>query len=727
MDLGRLLAPKSIAVLGATERPDAYGDTILRNLERMGYDGTLWGINPGRESVRDVPCFPSIDDLPEPVDALAVAIPAPGVPAAIEAAARRGCGGAVVVSAGFGEVAEGRELEDQLRRAALPDFPVCGPNGNGIVSVHERYAIWGDSLRPQLRESAGGVALVSQSGNVAVNALGSRRGTGFHTVVSTGNGAVCDAGDWLLAVSEREGVRSIALFLESDGDGPKLAEALARCCERDVRVAVLKVGSSGAGAAAAAAHTGALAGDQRVFRSLVEEAGASWARNPHELLELARVLAEPRARVKPRAGSDPSPGAPASGLAILTCSGGDSGNAADEAERLGVDLPPLGEVTRDRLAELLPDAATAGNPLDYTSLIWAERERLQAIVETVAADPAIDQILLFHDTPADLSAEAAIGWAATRNGLAAGVSAPPPSSEGAGVAPLFASTLPDLISEEVIRELDAAGIASVGGLSTAIVCARELRRQPADPQRMREIAGAATSIAAAGGAPGRNSGGPATWLAEHEAKALLAAAGIATPRGCATTDATRAAAVADELGFPVALKLSSPEIQHKSELGALALNLGDEEAVKAEATRLLGLMPGAGNGSTSPTYILVEEMASPGVELIVAANREGIVPALVLGVGGIWTEALADAAVVPLPATPARIERALRTLRAAPLLTGARGGAAIDLAAIAETAAKIGGLLLSQNLELIEVNPLIAGSGENGAGGLVAADALIKR
>ena len=696
MDLTPLLAPRSIAVLGATDRPDAYGDTILRNLERIGYDGELWGINPGREAVRDVPCVASIDDLPEPVDALAVAVPAAAVPDAIEAAVRRGCGGAVVVSAGFGEVAEGRELERRLRRAAIAgEMPVCGPNGNGIVSVRDRAALWGDSLRPL---EAGGVALVSQSGNVAVNALGSRRATGFHTVVSTGNGAVCDAGDWLLALSERDGVRSIALFLESDGDGAKLAEGLARCCERDVRVAVLKVGSSGAGAAAAAAHTGALAGDQRVFRSLIEEAGASWARNPHELLELARVLAEPRARPRPRAnGSDTS-----GGLAILTCSGGDSGNAADEADRLGVELPALAEPTRERLAELLPGAATAGNPLDYTSLIWAETERLQAIVAAVAADPAIDQMLIFHDTPADLSPESATGWEATRAGLAAGAAGP-------GAAPLFASTLPDLISETVIRELADAGIASVGGLSIAILCARELRRRGGDAERLRAIAAAPsrpTEASEAGGA----------WLGEAEAKSLLAGAGIAVPVGRLAADAEDCLAAARDLTAPLVLKLCSPRIQHKSELGAITVGVTGEPTLRAEAERLLALP--AANGAS----LLVEEMAPPGVELLVAASRDGVVPALVVGLGGIWTEALADVAVIPLPAPPERVERALRSLRGAALLTGGRGRDAVDLAAVASAAAAAGDVFLAERLELLELNPLIAGPA-----GCVAVDALVRR
>ena len=204
--------------------------------------------------------------------------------------------------------------------------------------------------------------MISQSGNVAVNALSSRRGINFHTVISSGNAAVCDPADWLLALCEREGVGSVAMFLESDGDGAKLAEALACCADRGIGVAVLKVGASAAGAAAAAAHTGRAGRRPADLPALVEEAGGSWAQNPHELLELARVLAEPRARPSGDGG-----------LAILTCSGGDSGIAADEAERLGVALPPLSEPTAASLRGLLPEAVTVGNPLDYTSLIWGDK------------------------------------------------------------------------------------------------------------------------------------------------------------------------------------------------------------------------------------------------------------------------------------------------------------------------------------------------------------------
>jgi acetate---CoA ligase (ADP-forming) len=239
MDTAPLLEPRSIAVVGASDRPGTYSDTVLTNLARSGFEGPVWGVNPRRDRVHGRSCVPSVADLPEAVDAVVVAIPAPGVPEVIRQVAARGCGGAVVLAAGFGEVESGRALERELRDAAVAaDLPVCGPNGNGIVAARVRAPMWGDSVAPLV---PGGVAMVSQSGNLAVNALGSRRGIRYHTVVSTGNQTVLDASDWLAALSEREGVRSVALFLEADGDGERLALALARCAERGVGAAVLKV------------------------------------------------------------------------------------------------------------------------------------------------------------------------------------------------------------------------------------------------------------------------------------------------------------------------------------------------------------------------------------------------------------------------------------------------------------------------------------------------------
>ncbi|HET6547950.1 MAG TPA: CoA-binding protein, partial [Solirubrobacter sp.] len=317
-------APRSVAVVGASERTGSYGGEVLLNLARLGYGGEVFAVNPRRDAVHGVRAFAALDDLPSVPEAVVVALPANDAPDVVAHARELGCGGAVVFAAGFAEAHHG-DLQERLV-AAAGEMPVCGPNGNGFVSLPDRVALWGDALR-DLR--AGPVAVISQSGNVAVNALASRR-LALHTVVSCGNQAVLDAADFLGAVAERDGVRSVALYVEDDGDGERWCAALERCARAGVRVAVLKAGRSAAGRAAAEAHTGALAGDQRVFRALFEECGAAWTEDPHDLLEVANALGAARrtraaGAAPPGGGGPPAAGAaPSHGLAVMTCSGGDS-------------------------------------------------------------------------------------------------------------------------------------------------------------------------------------------------------------------------------------------------------------------------------------------------------------------------------------------------------------------------------------------------------------------
>ena len=537
--------------------------------------------------------------------------------------------------------------------------------------------------------------MISQSGNVAVNALGSRRGIRYHTVLSTGNQTVLDASHWLRAVCDRDGVRSVAMFLEEDGDGERLANALADCAERGVRVAVLKVGRSEAGARAASAHTGAVAGDQRVFRALIEEAGGAWAHDPHELLELARALAEPRAR--PRGDG---------GLAILTCSGGDSSIAADEAARIGAELPELAPGTRERLAELLPSAATVGNPLDYTAMIWGDTDLLRRIAVTVGADQAVDQLLFLYDHPQGLAPEAAASWAAVRAGIVAG-------AEEAAAATLVASTLPDLIDDEATHELADRGVPVIAGLRTALACAQAVRLPQPDPERLRQIA----SAAAPATPPSGPSGGPAAtspapsdpgrgptangWVDEAEAKEMLRAARVEVPEGQVVASEDECVDATRELGGHVALKLCRPGLLHKAEAGALALDLRSEHEVR-EAYRRLASTPAADGAR-----VLVEAMAPPGVELLVAARADAVVPSLVVGMGGVLAEALDDVAIVPLPADERQVEVAIRSLRGAVSLGGGPGREAADVASAARLGAAIGELLPASGLDLLELNPVV--------------------
>ncbi len=692
------MRPRSIAVVGATDRDGSYGAQALLNLEAIGFSGPVWGVNPRRSSVLGRPCVPSVSELPEPVDAVVVAVPAAGVAAAVEDAGARGCGGAVVISAGFAEFSGGVGLQADLVAAARHhDLPVCGPNCNGIVATHARTALWGDALTPR---EPGAVALISQSGNVAVNALVTRRGLRFHTVVASGNQAVLSAADFLVYLAFDEGVGSIALYLEDDG-GPGLCDGLAACAGNGVRVAVLKVGSSAAGASAAAAHSGALAGDQRIFRALIEEAGAVWADDVHDLLELAKTLAVPgrRAAVLGRR----APARAGGGLAIMTCSGGDSAQGADEAERLGLALPELAPATCHRLRELLPAAATAANPLDYTAMIWGDADTLAGLVQALGADPAIGRVLVFYDQPPDLDGAIKESWDAVRKGITAGAAL----SEAATIV---SSTLPELLDDDAGWRFIQEGIPVVAGLRTGLRCAAALERPAGDPDRLREIARVARTVASAEDA------GDGEWLSEHHAKELLSGAGVTVVEGRVVSDEDDAVRALGDLGGHIALKLSAPGILHKSDVGAIELDLHAEAEVRSAYARLRAIDGG-------PTAsVLAERMAAPGVELIVAARADAVVPALVIGLGGVWTEMLGDVAIVPLPASAARIRTAVRSLRGAPLLIGARGSAPADLGAVARLAERVGEVLVEESLDLIELNPVFVGPD-----GAVAVDAVARR
>jgi acetate---CoA ligase (ADP-forming) len=671
VDLSRLLHPRTIAVVGATDRGDAYGSQTLLNLKTAGFDGDVWGVNPGRTEAHGFPCVPALADLPSAPDAVVVAIPAAGVPSVIDEAGSLGCGGAVVYAAGFREGGNGT-LEAELRAVAgRHSLPVCGPNCDGLIALHSRAALWGDALAPV--RQAGHVGLVSQSGNLVVNALATRRGLRLHTAISSGNETVLSSADWLAHLATEPELRSVALLIEHAGDGARLCEALAACADAGIGVAVLKVGASEVGAAAAAAHTGALAGDHRVFRALVKEAGAAWAEDVHDLLELAKALAVRDARPRGR------------GLGILTCSGGDSGLGADEAQRLGVALPRFHPTTVAALEQRLPAVATIANPLDYTALIWGDREWQRDTVALVGEDPEIDQVLVFYDHPPGLDGALAESWQAVEDGILDGARASP-------VPVLVAATLPELLDDAAAWRFAEAGVPAVAGLRTGLACAAALQAPLADAARLREIA-----AACAPGAPGR-------WLAEHEAKALLRAAGIAVVDGRTVDGEDDAVAALGELGGPVAVKLSSPELRHKTAAGALALDLAAEPDVRAAFKRLA-----ASNGSSA---VLVERMAPPGLELIVAVRRDAVVPALVIGLGGVFAEALDDVAVVPLPATPERVEAALAQLKGAALLKSADRPAAARLATA---------LAAIPGLELIECNPVLVH-----ADGAVIVDAVAK-
>lgn len=678
MQLDRLFRPASIAVVGATDRPGSYGNAAVSNLLAAGYAGRLVGVHPTRVDVHGVPCVPALDAMDESVDAVVVATPADTVPDLLDTAGRLGCGGAVVFAAEFAETGRTDRQEALVAAATRHDLPVIGPNANGIVSVRSRAAMWGDTVKVG---ASGGVALITQSGNLGVVALASRRGIAWHTVVSVGNSAVVDAADALSYLAGAEGVRSVALYLEGDGDGAKWAEALAQCADRDIRVAVLKAGRSTAGAAAGGAHTAAVAGDHRIFAALVAEAGGAWCHDPHELFETTKLMATPRPT---RSG----------GLAVVTCSGGDSVITADEADRLGVPLASLTDATVAALTELLPDGVVVTNPLDHTNMLWADTPRVRAVVEALAADPGVNQVLYVQDTSPDLDEADAAEWKDTRDGLVV--------AEIPGTGRAVASGLPELMPASVAESLAAGGVTALAGIPAALAALKAHTQRPASPHHLRAVAKATCAV------------DPGEWLAEHQGKEVLASHGVTVPAGevaVSAEDAVKAAAV---LNGPVALKVSHPEVQHKTDLGGVVLNMTDPQRIAAAAEQLLALKPSAA--------VLVEQMAAPGIEMLVSATRAGVVPALVIGTGGIWTELIGDVVVLPLPTEAMRVAEALRSLKGYPMLCGGRGRPPVDIEALCQLATAVGNALIAEQLTLIELNPVIVSQS-----GAIAVDAVVRR
>ena len=678
MDLSRLLAPTSIAVVGATERAGAYGSTVVTNLLRAGYAGQLIAVNPTRSTVHGVTCVPNLAELGEPVDAVVVATPADSVAPIIDTAGELGCGGALVFAAEFAETGRTDRQQALVDAARRHTIPVIGPNANGIVAGQVRAPMWGDVV--DLGEP-GGVALITQSGNVGVTALASRRGLRWHSVVSVGNSAVVDAAHVLDQLASTDGVRSVALYLEGDGDGARFAEALAKCLDNDVRVAVLKAGRSPAGAVAGGAHTAAVAGDHRIFQALIEEAGGAWCHDPHELLETAKLLATPRPS---RSGA----------LAVVTCSGGDCVMTADEADRLGVPLATLSDGTQTLLESLLPDGVIVNNPLDHTNALWSETATVAALVEAMASDPSVSQVLYVQDTPLALPESDTAEWKATRDGLV--------TADIPGVTKVVASGLPELMPPYVAEDLAAQGVTALAGIPTALraLTAHAAGSQP--PDRLRAISRTVTDHT------------EGSWLTEHDGKQLLERYGVQVPAGGVATNAREAVELANTLAGPVALKVNHADIKHKTELGGVVLGLESPGEIEQTASRLLTLVPDG--------VVLVEAMAAPGAELLVSATRDGVVPSLVVGLGGVWTELLDDVAVIPLPAGAARIHQALEQLRGFTLLSGGRGKPPLAVSALCALAQNVGDAFLREDLTLVELNPVIVS-----ASSAIAVDAVVQR
>ncbi|MFB6352518.1 MAG: acetate--CoA ligase family protein [Halobacteriales archaeon] len=680
-DLAGLFAPERVAVVGATDREGAIGTALMRNL-LADFDGEVVGVNPGRDSVMGVPCVDNLQAAGT-VDLAVVAVPAPAVLDVVRDAAEAGVENVVVITAGFAETGgEGVERERELARlAADHDLNLVGPNCLGVVST----AVGLNATFAPTNAQPGSLSFLSQSGAVVTSVLdwANDRGVGFRNVVSLGNKTVLDEVDFIEAWDDDPGTDVILGYLESIEDGQAFVERV-RAVTQSTPVLLVKGGRTEVGAQAAASHTGAIAGSERAYAAGLARAGVLRASSLEALFDWARALAG-----QPLPSGD--------GVGIVSNAGGLGVLAADALGDTPLSLASFAGDTVETVEAVLPPDATAGNPLDVIG--DADVDRFRTAIEAVAADPNVGAVAVLSAPSALLDYEA-LAAAIVETRADAGVPVVTCLMGGERVR----------AAERVLRD---AGIPNypdpgraVGSLGALADHRDVTRRSSVEPERFpvdRDRAAAVIDRA-------RRRATPALGV---EALELLDAYGIPTPAG-EVVDAPEAAVdAADAIDGPVVMKIVSPDILHKTDIGGV--RVGVERADVADAFEALVARAHSYQPDATVLGVLVQEQVDvdAGVETIVGMNRDPqFGPLLLFGLGGVFVEVLEDTAVRLAPVSEPEARAMTEDIRSAPLLRGARGREPVDLDAVVETVQRLSQLVIDLPAVLeLDINPLVATPG----------------
>jgi acyl-CoA synthetase (NDP forming) len=681
--LDRLIAPRSIAIVGASPRAGSFGLRTLENLAH--FRGAIWPVNAKYQAIGGRACYASLAALPGKPDLVTLVVPREGVEAALEEAAAAGAGGAIVYASGYGEMGREEEQAAQQRLGAIAraaHMPLLGPNCMGLVN----HALGvGVSFIPEyakMPRTLGPIAFVSQSGALGYClAQAAERGLGFRYFFSVGNSSDVDVADLIGAMAEDEGVRAIACLFEGVPSAQRLLEAGERAKRAGKPVIVYKLGASEDGAAAARSHTGSLAGSAAAFRALFDRAGFVAVDNYEALVEYAKFFA---------AAGKPASTPPARGVAVVSGSGGAGVIAADMAARHGVPMPQPTEKTIAALRSVVPEFGAARNPCDPTGQVLSVPESYGKCCRALLDDPQYGVLLCAMSVAAHETGSA-------RAGTIAALAREQPKP----VSVVWVSEWLQGPGSEAYEADDRVGLFRSLDRCYAAIAAWQ-RWHEAPPAAQARLSTKNPSLL-----PGTRK-----TLAEREAKAALAQYGVhCVPerRAKNTDEALKAAA---EVGYPVVLKADG-DIAHKTEAGAVTLDIRDAAALRAAC----GAMTAAKEG------FLVQPMLTGGVELVVGAKRDPQVgPVLLVGLGGVLVEIMRDTALALAPVGKAEARRMLESLKGFKLLQGYRGSPPADLDSVCEAIARISEFAAdyADEIEEIDVNPLLARPD-----GAIALDALI--
>ena len=701
-DFERLFNPRSIAIIGASNELGKISGQPLSFLVKRGYPGTLYPVNPRYDELLGQRCYPSIEALPETPDLALVVVNARLAIRMLEACGKRGVPFAIVFGSGFSEVGpEGASMQAELAEIARRyGIGLVGPNCQGLISVPSKtYAGFGSAFIYDY--TPGPVSMVSQSGGFGFSLMSLAAmdgGVGFRHVVTTGNETGISSLEFMRFMVDDPGTRIITGYIEGMKDAHRLREVGEAALAAGKPIMVWKVGNSEEGRRAAASHTANLGGAMALYRAAFEQTGILQVEDMQDIVDCSHAFLSG----KPPRGNR---------VAIITISGGAGILMTDEAIARGLAVQPLSESTVEKLRPLVPSFAALGNPIDLTAAIFDDTDLCGKALELIIDDPQVDSVVMAN---AGLQGEIAtkvarevvrvaarsekpvmLGWSA-RNQVA-----------GEAYAALDAARVPQYRSPmRCMRALAAV-------TRHAEAC-RRYRARLSEPVLALHSPEAAAMLQAA-----------RTDLAEHRAKQLLAAYGIPVTREALASSAQEAIAHAQAIGFPVELKVQSSDIPHKTEAGGVRIGLRTAEEVAAAFEQITAAVRSHAPDAAIDG-ILVQEMVEGGVEAIVGIDNDPLFgPALMFGLGGIFTEVLKDVAFRLVPVSASMAHEMIRQVKGHALLTGARGRPPCDLDALADVLCRLSAMALDLKAHLAEldINPLfVLPAGR----GVKAADALIK-
>jgi acyl-CoA synthetase (NDP forming) len=701
-DLQRLIRPSSIAIVGASPRPLSSGSITLNNLINAGYEGRLYAVNPKYEEILGVKCYRSINELPEAVDSAILCVPAISISHVLEEAGNAGVRSAIVYASGFAEADEkGHIYQSEIHDIATSfGMPICGPNCLGIVNLRDRYYGFGTSVSAAL--PCGRVSAVCQSGSIGIALLNSGRGIGFNYLVSSGNEAVITVEDYLEFFAEDDATDVILAFVEGFRNIAKLREVASLALECDKPIIVIKVGRSAVARRAALAHTGSLAGSDAVHDAFFKQAGIIRATDLDEALETtALLLRSPR----PKGGR----------IGVIAISGGEVGLLADLSDEIGLQFATISDDTVMSIREVVPPFIDVGNPLD-AGWVGDEGQTYAACLERMGGDPQVDIVAVCQDAP--------IGFGPDLAGEYEPLAQAVVKAAGKLNKPIILfSNISGGFQPNLRKILDEGGIPTLQGTSESLRAIRHLidfasyrkglRTQvnvEQNPERQMRALRLLTR----------------SCLTEHESKQLLREYGIRITRERLVHTVGEAIDAAEEIGYPIALKIDSPDIQHKTDIGAIRLNIANSGALEAAYDEVLydtqRSRPEARIGGMLVQEMLNIEHACEVIAGLAYDNQFG--PTILFGLGGTLVEALHD---VTLRVSPLSVDDAwsmLEELRGSAILNGIRGKPPADRQAIVDVLLCLSDLSieLDERISEIDINPLLVFPQGEGA---VAADALV--